>query len=151
MKGCIIKNNEIKDICNCIGNIEMYNWLITNIECYPSDEEISKVLSGEYCWIAGKDLLQLLDKEEFQWIWGVFSAFPKEVELKEVLKYDYPYADGYNGFWKNPITGQHPLAILEIVAWDGSIVLVIAKENEVVDTLMEKNTFAVDLETYNMT
>lgn len=152
MKGCIIKNDEIsiKDICNCIGDAEKYNWLITNIECYPSNEEISKVLDNEYCWISGRNLLQLLDTEDFQWIWGVFSAFPKEIELREVLKYNYPYADGYKGFWKNPISVQHPLAISEIVAWDGSIILVIAKKNEIVDMLMEKNSFAQDLETYNM-
>ena len=46
MKGCIIKNDEIsiKDICNIIGDVDNYNWLITNIECYPSDEEIVKIL-----------------------------------------------------------------------------------------------------------
>lgn len=152
MKGCIIKNDQIsiKDICNCIEDVDKYNWLITNIECYPSDEEIAKTLDNEYCWIAGRDLLQLLDKEEFQWIWGVFSAFPKEIGLKEVLKYNFPYADGYKGFWKNPITVQHPLAISEIVAWDGSIILVIAKKNEIVNTIMKKNVFAQDLAIYNM-
>ena len=118
--------------------------------CYPSDEEIAKTLDNEYCWIAGKDLVQLLDKEEFQWIWGVFSAFPKEIELNEVLKYSYPYADGYTGFWKNPITVQHPLAISEIVAWDGALILVIAKKNEIVNTIMKKNVLAQDLEKYNM-
>ena len=90
MKGCIIKNDEIsiKDICNIIGDVDNYNWLITNIECYPSDEEIVKILNNEYCWIEGRSLLDLLAKEEFQWIWGVFSAFPKEIRLEEVLKYD---------------------------------------------------------------
>ena len=89
MKGCIIKNDEIsiKDICNIIGDVDNYNWLITNIECYPSDEEIVKILDNEYCWIEGRSLLDLLAKEEFQWIWGVFSAFPKEIRLEEVLKY----------------------------------------------------------------
>ena len=88
MKGCIIKNDEIsiKDICNIIGDVDNYNWLITNIECYPSDEEIVKILDNEYCWIEGRSLLDLLAKEEFQWIWGVFSAFPKEIRLEEVLK-----------------------------------------------------------------
>ena len=71
MKGCIIKNDEIsiKDICNIIGDVDNYNWLITNIECYPSDEEIVKILNNEYCWIEGRSLLDLLAKEEFQWIW----------------------------------------------------------------------------------
>lgn len=123
------KNDEIsiKDICNIIGDVDNYNWLITNIECYPSDEEIVKILDNEYCWIEGRSLLDLLAKEEFQWIWGVFSAFPKEIRLEEVLKYDYPYADGYKGFWENPVALQHPLAVSEIVVWDGSLILVISK------------------------
>ena len=153
MKGSIIKNNKIsiKDTLGCIVGLEKLNWLITDIECYPNDKEISKILDNEYCWITGIELLQLLDKEEFQWIWGVFSAFPKEVELNEVLKYSYPYADGYSGFWKNPLTLQHPLAVSEIVAWDGTIILVITKENKIIDMLMKKYIFAQDLESYNMT
>ncbi len=152
MKGCIIKNDKIsiKDICNIIGDVDNYNWLITNIECYPSDEEIVKILDNEYCWIEGKGLLDLLAKEEFQWIWGVFSAFSKEIKLEEVLKYDYPYADGYKGFWKNPIGLQHPLAVSEIVAWDGSLILVISKKDEVINTLIQDNVMVQDLEKYNM-
>lgn len=151
MKGCIIKNNDIsiKDICNIIGDVDNYNWLITNIECYPSDKEIEKILDKEYYWIEGRDLLDLLDKEELQWIWGVFSAFSKEIKLEEVLKYDYPYADGYKEFWKNPIALQHPLAVSEIVAWDGLLTLVISKKSEVVNALIENITSAQDLEKYN--
>lgn len=152
MKGCIIKSDEIsiKDICNYIGEVDKYNWLITNIECYPRDEEIVKVFENEYCWIDGKALLNLLSKEEFQWVWAVFSAFPKEITLEEVLKYDLPYADGYKGFWKNPIALQHPLAVLEIVAWDGLLILVISKRNEMVNGLIDSNEFVQDLEEYNM-
>ncbi len=52
------KNDEIsiKDICNIIGDVDNYNWLITNIECYPSDEEIVKILDNEYCWIEGTNV-----------------------------------------------------------------------------------------------
>ena len=106
--------------------------------------------SDEYCWIEGKDLLQLLNKEDFQWIWGVFSAFPKNIELKEILKHNSPYADGYKGFWTNPITLQHPLAVTEITAWDGLTILVITKNNEIVNTLIEKHAFAQDLENYTI-
>ena len=81
---------------------------------------------------------------------GGFSAFPKEIRLEEVLKYDYPYADGYKGFWKNPIALQHPLAVSEIVVWDGSLILVISQKSEVVNALIENNTFVQDLEKYNM-
>lgn len=153
MNGCIIRNDDIsiKDIYNCIENADIYNWLITNFECYPNDDTIVKILDNEYCWLSGSDLLQLLNKEDFQWIWGVFSAFPNEIKLEEVLNYDFPYADGYTGFWKNPISIQHPLAISEIVAWDGSIILVISQNNEIIKSIMKNNLSAQDLEVYNMT
>ena len=68
----------------------------------------------------------------------MISIFHKDVTLEEVLRYNYPYADGYRGFWENPIKVQHPLAISEIVAWDGSLTLLISKNNEFVNTLMKK-------------
>ena len=55
-----------------------------------------------------------------------------------MLKYDYPYADGYTGFWKSPISVQHPLAVSEIVAWDGMYILLIAENDESVNTFMKK-------------
>lgn len=151
MKGCIIDNNKssLTQVLNCINNFEQYSCLITNIECYPEDEEISRILNGEYCWIEGKELQRLLTKEDFQWIWGVISVFPKDVALAEMLEYKYPYADGYKGFWENPIKLQHPLAISEIVVWDGTLMLLISKNDETVNMLMEKNIFAKDLEEYN--
>ena len=80
----------------------------------------------------------------------MFSAFPIELELAEILNYNLPYADGYEEFWKNPVSIQHPLAKFEIVAWDGSIIIVIAEENEMIKTVMKANVDAIDLECYNM-
>ena len=34
---------------------------------------------------------------------------------------------GYDGFWKNPVSIQHPLAELEIVAWDSTLTLLISR------------------------
>ena len=87
MKGCIINNElSISNIFSYIEDIAKYNWLITNIECYPSDEEIARKLADEYCWIEGKDLLQLLNKEDFQWIWGVFFCFSKKYRTQRNIK-----------------------------------------------------------------
>lgn len=151
MKGCIINNEKIsiRDIFDCIESADNYNWLISNIECYPVDENILKTLSGEYCWITGKELLNLLYQEDFQWIWGVFSAFPSEILLGEVLDNDLPYADGYTGFWKNPVSVQNPFAKMEIVVWDGTITLAISKEDKVIEDIMKEQVDARDLESYN--
>lgn len=67
MKGCIIKNDETSliEVLDCINDFGKYNCLITNIECYSLDEEMSGNLDDEYCWIQGKELLRLLEKEDF--------------------------------------------------------------------------------------
>ena len=66
------------------------------------------------------------------------------------LEYDYPYADEYKGFWKNPVSIQHPLAELEIVAWDGTLLLDISKDENVIETIKKKEVSAQDLEKYNL-
>ena len=88
MKGCIVRSTDItiKNIFEEFSDIEEYNWLITNIECYPSDKSILKAFENDYCWISGDKLSNLFQKEDFQWIWGVFSAFSYEVELKEIFR-----------------------------------------------------------------
>ena len=149
MKGCIIEGSEIEKVFNCIKELKNYNWLITDMECYTDDKNLLNVIDNKYCWVQGKDLLKLLKIESSQWIWGVFSAFSKNIELKDVLKYEYPFADGYKGFWKNPLTIQHPLATLEFVIWDGNFILVISEDHKIISDIMKKNNNARDLELYN--
>ena len=149
MKGCIIEGSEIEKVFNCIKELKNYNWLITDMECYTDDKNLLNVIDNKYCWVQGKDLLKLLKIESSQWVWGVFSAFSKSIELNDVLKYEYPYADGYKGFWKNPLTIQHPLATLEFVIWDGNFILVISEDHKIISDIMKKNNNARDLELYN--
>ena len=128
--------------------VSQYNWLITDCECncYP-DSRIK--LNQDYTWLSGGELLQIVQHDEIQFIWAVFSAFPKDVTLKSVLQYELPYADGYEGFWQNPVGIQHPLAVIEIVPWDSSLVLFIAKDQSLVDTFVSHFPFAEDLEKNN--
>ena len=155
MKGVIIDKGEkyftyLKNIFVSIGNVQKeYNWLITGHECYPQNMEYAKKLSGEYCWITGDELTNMVENENFQWIWGIFSAFPKNISQQEVLKSELPYADGYAGLWKNPVSIQHPLAEMEIVAWDSSMTVIISKNDDVIEKLKESRPWAEDLEKYN--
>ena len=84
MKGCIINSDKVSlaEIFDCINDFEEYNCLITNIECYPLDEEISAIFSDEYCWIEGKKLLRLLEKENLQWIWKKVSRKFQELRMQ---------------------------------------------------------------------
>ena len=91
----------------------------------------------------------IVAKEDFQWIWAVLSRFEKDIPLSEVLKYLLPYADGYSGFWKNPVSIQNPLASVEIVPWDSSLTLVISKHKEIVNDYMAAFQYSKDLVQYN--
>lgn len=103
----------------------------------------------KYLWISGKEIKDILCLDDFQWVWGVLSGFPQKILLEDVLKYPLPYADGYSGFWENPVTLQHPLAEIEIVARDGRCTLCIAKERLIIDEFLTVYNQAEDLEKYN--
>lgn len=80
------------DILNAIGGRNLkYNWLITDIEAYPLEQSIVDKISNEYVLISTDDLLDLLEQEDFQWIWGVFSAISPIHSQQEILKYELPY------------------------------------------------------------
>lgn len=100
-----------------------YHWLITDCECFPGDPKVSELLSQEYCLISGEALSAMVKEEDFQWVWAVFSAFEQDVTLDEILRYPLPYANGNQELWKNPVSIQHPLAQIEIVAFDSTLTL----------------------------
>jgi hypothetical protein len=81
----------------------------------------------------------------------VLSGFEKNVTFDEVLKYNLPYANDYDGFWNNPVSIQHPLASVEIVPWDSSLTLVISKDEKLVNDFMKAFPLSEDLENYNAT
>ena len=154
MKGIIlqeIKSNyftNMKDIFDAMNNSQSdYNWLITDYECnhYPTNN-IS--CNQEYIWISGKELSDIVSIHGIQFIWGVFSAFTKDVPLAEVMKHTYPFADGNTGLWNPIIKTQHPLADIEIVSWDSSLVLVISKCESIVTDINNFYPDAIDIEKY---
>lgn len=126
-----------------------YNWLISNAECYPQNLEFQERFNMNYVWITGQELSQILCLEDFQWVWGVLSGFSNTTKLSEVLKRRLPYADGYTGFWQNPLKMQHPLAEVEIVAWDSSCSLFICKNDKIIEQIATVYSSAEDLEQYN--
>lgn len=128
-------------VLNSIGGRNLdYNWLITDIEAYPQDDgELDKLISeNDYLFLSTDELIGMLEKNDFQWIWGVFSAIPKEYTKEEVLKYELPFADGNYDIYKEDIfVIQHPLADIEIVAEDSSSVFIVANDDEIADKFKE--------------
>lgn len=130
------------------NEVARYNWLISDYECnhYP-DNRIP--YGSDYIWISGKELLEIINEHEIQFIWGVFSAFSEEIPLANVLEYRLPYADGYKEFWRNPISIQHPLATMELVPWDSTLFLLISKEDNIVEQFISSFPECKDLEKHN--
>lgn len=140
---------DLKKVFDAISNKQLeYNWLITYCECYPVDPETDSLLNKDYCWITGEELTELVSKERFQWVWAVLSGFDKDITLSDVLKYSFPYADGYKGFWQKPLSIQHPLAHIEIVPWDSSLTLLFCDDKSVVDCFLNAFPYSENLENY---
>lgn len=156
--GAILEDREytcFKKLFRAMDNFQKdYNWLITDCEAYPERLghriRIPQSKYNNYAWIGGKELTNIVNKDDFQWIWAVLSGFDKSISKTDILKYELPYADGYTGFWKENITMQHPLANVELVAWDGYIILLISKHSSIIRKFKEVFPLSEDLRTYNM-
>lgn len=153
--GTIIQKGEkyytfLKKLFESIDNIQLnYKWLISYPECYPFDKDFRKLLDSEYCILTGKELTDLVNKEDFQWIWGTFSAFDTSTSNEDILKYKLPENDMYRGFWQNPLTMQHPLSKIEIVAFDSSCTLIFTKDFSLSEKFKEFYPLSEDLELFN--
>ena len=100
------------------------------------DELYSYLNENDYVFISNSDLLDILEKNDFQWIWGVFSAIPVNYSKEEVLKYDLPFAeDNSDIYLDNNFVIQHPLAEIEIVAFDSSCMHIVSKDKDICDCL----------------
>lgn len=153
MKGAIINKGFkyytfLDEIFPAFENDQLrYNWLITDMECnYYPDELIT---DKRYIWLSGKELTDIVTHNKIQFIWGVLSAFKQSITLEQVLRYELPFADGNIGFWRNPISIQHPLAEIELVPWDSGLVLFISKNDALVDKFMTFFPQSKDLATAN--
>ncbi len=131
---------DLQKLFDAIENVQLeYNWLITALECNQPNQIEDEYLKQGYCWISGKELTRIVKETPFQWIWAVLSGFQKDIALEDVLAYPSPEVDEYTGFWSNPLSIQHPLATIEIVPWDSSLVLFLSRQKELVDKFREAN------------
>lgn len=131
MNRCISKGEDdyytdILKVVNAIDGRNLdYNWLITEIETSTGD-----YFNDEYVIVSNDELLDNLENKEIQWIWGTFSAIPKKYKQEEILKYNLP---GVENIDKKEIKIQHPLAEIEIIAYDSTFVQLIAKDKTIAE------------------
>ena len=144
----------MKPIFEAIDNRQLeYNWLITNFDGYPRNPAYEKLLfsqTQDYSWITGEQLTAMVNDEDFPWVWGVLSGFDNNVILSNVLKYELPFADGNKNFWIDEVSIQHPLAEVEIVAFDGSFTLFLCKDDTLADLIMKAFPESYDLRLNNI-
>ncbi len=111
-----------------------YDWYVSDLECFAPD------VSNEDRWLSGDELDNLLQRQEIQFIWAVFSAVPKGVRCDVPCPPHGPYADGNGSFWDGTaITPQLDGALFEIVCWDSSATLLIGISPEAAESF--KNTY----------
>ena len=118
-------------------NNKDYIWLISDIEAYPSNKELEKEINEKgYLILSTKELMSILDEEDFQWIWAVFSAIPGKYTKEEILEKGLPYIQStdskYNPFEDEPKV-QHPLAKFEICAWDSSGMFLVSDDEQLLN------------------
>lgn len=118
-------------------------WLISDIVAYPHKKEYEELIDKDnYLLISTQDLVKMLEDDDFQWIWGVFSIIPSKFSKDEILKYDLPKMDdleeGQYDPWKDEPRLQHPLAKCEIYACDSTYMFMITDDNDLL-TLFKKS------------
>ena len=98
----------------------VFNALRLSADCcdwYVSDIETNRCCDGfssEDQWISGKKLQHFLERNDIQFNWAVFSAFPVGFRMHVQ---DAPYADGNAGYWNGAeIKPQLEGALFEIAA-----------------------------------
>ena len=156
----------LKAVFDAIENRQVaYNWLITDTEIVAHSSRLDAlntsvhwkhedgkplaISAPDYYFLSGEELTKIITEDDSQWIWGVLSGFEKSIPLDEILEYPLPKADGYEDFWKNPPSIQHPLATMEIVSWDSSCVLLLSSKEEIVENFRNAFPKCQDLSAYN--
>jgi hypothetical protein len=129
-----------------------FDWLLTNLECNwlgvrdGRPEPLSS--SGPY-WLTGDELSHLVAEYEMQFIWAVLSGFPPGTSLNIDQLTVEPYADGNPEFWGSEPRIQHPLATVEIVAWDSTSTLLLCHDQSIGESFRQYFPEAVDLLDHN--
>ena len=154
IQGVIIEKGETyyTDLYKLLDSLDglhlNYKWLVSHTECSTFDNETYELFDNKYVILSG-DKLMAAAKRSHQFWWGTFSAFDPSISDDEILKYPLPENDMYPGFWKLPLTIQHPLAQMELVAWDASLTLVITKDIALPEKFRQFYPLARDLAEHN--
>ena len=116
---------------------KQYLWLISDIEAYPRTQEYQELIdNNEYLLLTTSELVSMVENDDFQWVWAVFSAIPVKYKKEDILQFDLPYIMDieereYNPFMDKPKL-QHPYSEFEIYAFDSSYMFIVSDNRELI-------------------
>ena len=136
---------DMRVVMESLGNqFRNYDWLISDIDGGFWDEHAPQLEDPTV--IDGPHLEQVLSANSGQFIWAVFSAFPRGTAIDLGV---LPKADGNPDFWHNKPKPQHPDALFEIVCWDSSATLLIGVPDEMANLFLSAFPEARNLDALN--
>jgi len=146
MRRIVIKEGSeyhtlMKGILASMNNEQLnYNWLVSDCDAYPNNEKFKEPFNKEYLWLTGRELTDIFLEEDFQIVWGVFSAFSPDIPYLEIMKTKVPKS-GFNNMdmdvTNQNIMPMHPLAEVEIQAFDSSCTIILSKNDKLVEYVTE--------------
>lgn len=154
IKGLVVKNTrtgyftDLRDVFNVLGDrFKDYNWLFSSYETTNPNDVVP--FEKDWVWLDGKTMYKLALDHEMQVIWGVLTAYKKEISQVQVMSHELPWADGNGQIWENPLTFQNPLCEIEIIPWDSSLLVIKSLDAEIINDFKKAYPVSQDLETYN--
>lgn len=127
---------HLKSVFSAIENEQQnYDFLLIGIEACPCHEEY-EFINHSPVWLTGQELTELVERDDLQWIWGAFLAFPKSVgreraalETSSLYTPRYPDKDS----WSIRTNFAKTKADFMILAGDSSYMELLSKEQKRVD------------------
>ena len=129
---------QLKQVLLDLGLADQdYLWLISDFEAYPMKKEYQELLNNStYLLLSTKELMNMLEADDFQWIWAVFSAIPSHHQKDDIVKQGLPYVDHFEKGQYNPHTDppklQHPYADFELYAVDSTCLFMITENDSLI-------------------
>ena len=141
--------NEITSILKAMDSSSSHNWLISYLDCLDTENS-----DGCDKWnncsliLTDAELKKDIYSGDMSFMWGVFSAIPKEHSQDEIYSYKLPELE-IPDYMANRIVPQHPLAFLEISIWDGSYTYVSAHDENILKQFHSLPYKVIDAEADN--
>jgi hypothetical protein len=129
-----------------------FKWLVSDVVGAAQSKgtnEGGELLSSGPILLSKKALASFLDSHDLDLEWAVVSGFPYSAPLDVQALEVCPWADGNPMYWSGEPRIQHPLAVIEIVFWDGTDLLLLTPDHELSGRFLSRFSRAMELDLYN--